>query len=154
MDEELNRLINYGIEGVHYEVTSDGGYKNLDSSVGYESLNAWSLRNPQFRLQNGTAGIMMQEMFDEYAGIAEENGNPSVNPYAGFSADYSNCSTERSAVTDVNSEYMSVLQAGLAEDVDASVNEFREKLTAAGREKIGEELTAQWAAYCQERGIE
>ena len=51
--EEGALLAYAGIEGEDYEVTSDGLYQSLNSDFGYEGLNAWSLRNPEYKLPNG-----------------------------------------------------------------------------------------------------
>ena len=135
-DKELNLLTQYGIEGEDYEVTSDGLYQSLDSDFGYEGLNAWSLRNPDYKLPNGEGGKMLQEMFDSYEKNCEDKGTPSVDPYGGFSEDYSAYSAEKAALDDVTSEYLTPLQNGLVDDVDAAVETFREKVKAAGLIKI------------------
>lgn len=153
MDEELNLLTQYGIKGVHYEVAEDGTYKNLDSSFGYEALNAWSLRNPAYKLANGQGGVLMQEMFDHYGEVIEEKGTPSVDPFGGFAEDYSAYSAEKSAVDDVCSEYLKPIEAGLVDDVEASVETFREKVKAAGLDTVREGWTKQWQAYLQENGL-
>lgn len=153
MDEELNRLTQYGIEGVHYEVAEDGTYKNLDASFGYEALNGWSLRNPAYKLANGQGGVLLQEMFDHYAEVIEEKGTPSVDPFGAFAEDYSAYSAEKSAVDDVCSEYLKPIEAGLVDDVEASVETFREKVKAAGLDTVREGWTKQWQAYVQENGL-
>ena len=43
---------------------------------------------------------------------------PSVDPYGGFSEDYSAYSAEKAAIDDVVSEYLRPLQNGLVDDVD------------------------------------
>ena len=141
-DKELNLLTQYGIEGEDYEVTSDGLYQSLDSDFGYEGLNAWSLRNPDYKLPNGEGGKMLQEMFDSYEKNCEDKGTPSVDPYGGFSEDYSAYSAEKAALDDVTSEYLTPLQNGLVDDVDAAVETFREKVKAAGLDTVREGWTA------------
>ena len=49
-------------------------------------------------------------------------------------------------------QYLAPLQAGLVDDVDAAVEEFRTKVTEAGLEKVREGFTSQWTAYCDEYG--
>lgn len=154
MDEELNLLTQYGIRGEHYEVAEDGTYRNLDSGFGYEALNAWSLRNPAYKLANGQGGKLLQDMFDYYGAIIEEKGTPSVEPAGGFSEDYSAYAAEKAAVEDVVSEYLKPLEAGTVEDVDAAVAVFREKVTAAGLEVVREGWKQQWLAYCGENGLQ
>ncbi len=153
MDEELNLLTQYGIKGVHYEVAEDGTYKNLDPSFGYEALNAWSLRNPEYKLANGQGGILMQEMFDHYEEVVEEKGTPSVDPFGSFTEDYNAYSAEKAAVDDVCSEYLEPLKQGLVDDVDAAVETFREKVTAAGLDVVREGWKEQWLAYLEENGL-
>ena len=60
---------------------------------------------------------------------------PSVDPYSGFSEDYSAYSAEKAAIDDVVSEYLRPLQNGLVDDVDAAVETFREKGSRAGQRK-------------------
>lgn len=152
-DKDLNLLTQYGIEGEDYEVTSDGLYQSLNSDFGYEGLNAWSLRNPEYKLPNGEGGKLLQEMFDNYGKICEEKGMPSVDPYSGFSEDYSAYSAEKAAIDDVVSEYLLPLQNGLVDDVDAAVETFREKVKAAGLDSAREGWAAQWQTYCEETGL-
>lgn len=153
MDEELNRLTQYGIEGVHYEVAEDGTYKNLDSSFGYEALNAWSLRNPAYKLANGQGGVLMQEMFDHYAEVIAEKGTPSVDPFGSFAEDSSAYSAEKAAVDTVWNEYGKPLEAGLVEDVEASVETLREKLKEAGLDTVREGWKKQWLDYLEQNGL-
>lgn len=49
-------------------------------------------------------------------------------------------------------QYLAPLQAGLVDDVDAAVEEFRQKMTDAGIEVCREAFKEQWAAYCDEYG--
>lgn len=153
MDKELNLLTQYGIEGVHYEIAEDGTYKNLSPDFGYEALNAWSLRNPAYKLANGQGGVLMQEMFDHYAEVIEEKGTPSVDPFGSFAEDTSSYSAEKAAVDDVCSEYLKPLEAGLVDDVEASVETFREKVKAAGLDTVREGWEKQWMAYVEENGL-
>mgnify|MGYP000804247822 CR=1 FL=1 len=78
---------------------------------------------------------------------------PSVDPYSGFSEDYSAYSAEKAAIDDVVSEYLRPLQNGLVDDVDAAVETFREKVKAAGLDSAREGWAAQWQTYCEETGL-
>jgi hypothetical protein len=51
-------------------------------------------------------------------------------------------------------QYLAPLQAGLVDDVDAAVAEFREKVTAAGLDVCREGFKAQWADYCADYGFD
>lgn len=49
-------------------------------------------------------------------------------------------------------QYLAPLQAGLVDDVDAAVEEFRTKVKDAGLDVVREAYTEQWKAYCDEYG--
>ncbi len=148
-DEEVNRLVQYGIEGVHYEVDEDGYYQGLSDDFGYEAFNTWNLRNADYRLY-GESDDLLNELFEKYEEIGNQTKFPNVDIYSGFTEDYSSYSAERSAVANVMSQYLAPLQAGLVDDVEAAVTEFREKITEAGIETCRESFREQWKAYCEE----
>ena len=52
-NEELFDLISYGIKGVHYTVTENGGYATTDKSDAYPqfAMNTWCWKNPDFILE-------------------------------------------------------------------------------------------------------
>ncbi len=152
-DEELNALIMYGIEGTHYQISEDGFYENLSTTFNYEGFNTWNLRNGDFKLAQST-DVKLQEYFDKYAEIAAECKYPAVNIYDGFVEDYTEYASERQAVSDVMRQYLAPLQAGLVDDVDAAVEEFRTKVQSAGLDTVREAYKAQWDAYCTEFGYE
>ncbi len=153
-DEEINSIVQYGIKGTHYDV-ADGIYKNLQEEAGetatfpYEGFNTWNLRNGETKLPQKT-DVKLQEMFDKYAALGEKTKFPNVNIYDGFSENYDAYSAERSAVSNVMRQYLAPLEAGLVDDVDAAVEEFRNKMTEAGLDKCREEYTKQWKDYCAE----
>ena len=153
-DDEINSIVQYGIKGTHYDV-ADGIYKNLQEEAGetatfpYEGFNTWNLRNGETKLPQKT-DVKLQEMFDKYAALGEKTKFPNVNIYDGFSENYDSYSAERSAVSNVMRQYLAPLEAGLVDDVDAAVEEFRNKMTEAGIDKCREEYTKQWKAYCEE----
>jgi putative aldouronate transport system substrate-binding protein len=89
-------------------------------------------------------------MFDKYAAMGAKTKFPNVNIYDGFSENYEAYSAERSAVSNVMRQYLAPLEAGLVDDVDAAVEEFRNKMTEAGLDKCREEYTKQWKEYCAE----
>ncbi len=153
-DDEVNAIVQYGIKGTHYDV-ADGIYKNLQEEAGetatfpYEGFNTWNLRNGDTKLPQKT-DVKLQEMFDKYAALGEKTKFPNVNIYDGFSENYEAYSAERSAVSNVMRQYLAPLEAGLVDDVDAAVEEFRNKMTEAGLDKCREEYTKQWKDYCAE----
>lgn len=150
LDPELNALMQYGIEGVHYEV-QDGIYNNLSDKFAYEGFNTWNLRNGEIKLPQST-DAQLQVMVDKYEKLGEKTKFPNTNIYDGFSEDYSDYQAERQAVSNVMRQYLAPIQAGLVNDVDASIEEFRTKITEAGVDVCREGFKKQWNAYCEEYG--
>lgn len=153
-DEEANKLIQFGIEGTHYEVDGDGIYHNLNAeqpTFAYEGFNTWALRNGDYKLPQET-DVVLNEMFDKYEKLASQTKFPNVDVYSGFSENYEAYAAERTAVSNVMKQYLAPLQAGLVDDVDAAVEEFRQKMTDAGLDVCREGYTEQWKAYCEEYG--
>lgn len=148
-DKELNDLCEYGIKGTHYEVDENGTYKNLSEDFKYEGLNTWSLRNADYKLPQATDTIL-NEMFTKYEEIGNKSKFPNVNIYDGFAEDYSTYQVERNAVSDVMRQYLAPIQAGLVEDVDAAVAQFRKKVEEAGLSTCRDAFKEQWNAYCEE----
>lgn len=149
-DQELNDLVEYGIKGTHYDVV-DGVYKNLSENFKYEGFNSWNLRNKDFKLPQET-DTLLSEKFTKYEEIGKATKFPNVNIFGGFAEDYSTYDVERSAVSEVMRQYLAPLQAGLVDDVDAAVAEFRQKVTDAGLAVCQEGFKQQWLAYCEEHG--
>ena len=125
-DETMNRLVQCGIEGTHYELDADGYYVNLSDKFPYEGFNTWNLRVNDFKLKQST-DVALQEMFDKYAALGEQTKWPNVNSWDGFTEDYTDYDAER-----------------------AAVEEFRQKVTDAGLEACREGFQEQWADYCEE----
>ena len=92
--------------------------------------------------------VELQKMFDKYTELGEKTKFPNVNIYDGFSEDYEAYQAERTAVSNVIKQYLAPLQAGQVSDVDAAIEEFRQKLTDAGIEACREGFKEQWQTYC------
>lgn len=153
MDKDLNRLIQYGVEGTHYTIDADGLYTDGEkhSDYGSESANTWNLRNPDYALATKN-DEQLNEIFTELSDIASKTKYPDVDVASGFVEDFESYAAERAALATVMTEYLAPLQAGLIEDVDAGVDEFLKKAEEAGLSKIQESYTTQWNAYCEEYG--
>jgi putative aldouronate transport system substrate-binding protein len=154
-DESINRLVQCGIEGTNYELDADGIYHNLSTSIPeafpYEGFNTWSLRNGDYKLPQET-DVILNQMFDKYEELGSKTKFPNVNIYNGFNENYDAYQAERTAVSNVMKQYLAPLQAGLVDDVDAAVEEFRQKMTDAGIEVCRDGFKEQWEAYCNEYG--
>jgi putative aldouronate transport system substrate-binding protein len=149
-DKRYNLLAQYGFEGVNYTV-ENGNYKMLGdaNTNGFprEGMNGWAWRNPEFMLfEPSYEGV--KQIFDELDKIQV----PDI--YTGFAEDYTEYQAERSALEQVEKQYLFPLMAGQVADVEAGLKTFMEKAKSAGLEKIQEGYTKQWLAYLSEAGIQ
>lgn len=146
-DQELNNLMQAGIRGVHYDLTEDGVYVDLNDpsspKFAYEGFNTWALRNGDYKIPQ-ESDIILNEMFDKYEELGNQTKFPNIN--------YNAYAAERTAVSNVMKQYLAPLQAGLVDDVDAAIEEFRQKMTDAGIDVCREGFKEQWLAYCEEYG--
>ncbi len=136
-DEACYRLINYGIEGIDYVITSDG---KLDHPEGWDKskdsldANFWCGRNDDLELQDVQWWDGTKDMIENYNKFAYEN------PYTGLIIDKNSVEAEMSAMASVLSEYIPQLAFGKYEDPKAAIDEMREKLKAAGYDKVKESI--------------
>jgi len=153
MNEELNKLVQCGIEGTHYELDEQGLYKNINEEFKYENFNTWNLRMNEYKLPQGT-DLILNEMFAGYEVIGNKCEYPNVNIWGGFAEDYLSYEAERTAVANVITQYLNPIQAGLVDDVEGSIADFLNKAEAAGLQTCRDNFKAQWEAYCSEYGYE
>lgn len=151
LDRRYNWLTEYGIEGTHYRVDSDGYYEMIGDAdtngFSHEAMNGWAWRNPGLMLFDRKFRVA-KDLFDEFDSYAK----PDV--FYGFVEDYTSYQAERAALYQVQSQYLVPIQAGMVDDVDAAVRDFMAQANAAGLGKIQEEYSRQWKRYCAERGLD
>ena len=153
-NETLNKLVQCGIEGVHYNIDANGFYQEIlekYEDFKYENFNTWNLRNSKYKLLQRT-DVELERMFSEYRALGEKTKFPNVNIFDGFNEDYEEYQVERTAVSNIMRQYLAPLQAGFVSDVDAAVTEFRQKMEEAGLKTVRDGYIEQWLAYCSEYG--
>lgn len=152
LDGEYFRLSQYGIEGEHYTVSEDGYYQYVGDAVSSafprEGSRLWGTRNEEFMLYPEETGKILTELNNEFRTYTYPN------IWTGFDEDYTPYQAERAAVMNVQTQYLPAIQAGLVDDVDAAIDEFIEKMYAAGLQKCREGYTEQWLAYVERKGIQ
>lgn len=148
-NEEIYHLINYGIEGVQYEV-KDGkrvqpeGFK--DAEHGYYS-DFWGGRVDKFEIPSANAWDQIEEtLYAEYDKIKK----PYV--YGQFVFDKTPVEAELTAISQVTGELGPAIVLGKAGDPTQAVEEFRDKLKQAGYDKVLAELQKQLDAYKTQLG--
>lgn len=142
-DQEVYRLINWGIEGVQYEVkdgikTQPAAYNDTKDAF-YSDF--WGGRMDKFELPSSTVYPGWKNLFASYDKIK------TVYPYGQFVFDKTPIDAEIAALSDVSSKYLPAIGAGEAGDPVKAVTEFRAKLKAAGYDKVLAEVQKQMTAF-------
>ncbi len=151
-DPELYDLTYLGIEGKHWEAVGEDQYKVIDESgYGVDSNCNWGWRNMDLTrteyIEDRTP------LDDDYDRILEEwdNNIKEDHIYDSFTFDSSKVTTQVAAVEANIATYYNPLVNGLVEDVDATIEAFRESLKQAGFEQILEELNRQAEEFVQSK---
>lgn len=140
-DPYLTTLLEYGVEGIHYELNDDGLVVFNDEMRA--SYSPWRNGMANITLlppQEGEGKDFFTDTFIPYYQSAK--GIPAF----GYVFDASSVESEMSACANVASQYALSLCVGSV-DVDTALPEFLDKLEDAGMSKIVEEADAQMETY-------
>lgn len=133
-------LLNYGVEGVHYNLNDAGEVEFTEARQ--NSYTVWTNGVGNVTIlppQKGQGADFQQRFAEFYAGSKKL-------PIYGFTFDPTNVSNEIAAVANVKEAYFLTLCTGAA-DVDTVLPEFIKKMDDAGMQKIVDEANAQLAAF-------
>lgn len=142
-NQELYRLIVYGIEGEHYKKISDKkaetfGYSgNATSSADY-GLWGWVVGNTFMGYEQAQDS---DGWYDYLQNLTDTVDNKSK--LIGFTADTSKMSDKFAQIKTVKTEYTQGLLTGAIENHEAYYEEFMEKLKIAGIDEVKAELQRQ-----------
>lgn len=149
--KDLYNMVVYGIEGDHYERIDDTHIRTLDydDTEGTGGTARYSARR---WIMGNTNNILINQATDENsAQIAEAIGNDPTtrtSNHVGLVITTADIENELQQITAVEDEFVWVLQHGaMGKDWETFYNEFREKLNAAGYEKVVQNLQAQVDAF-------
>ena len=142
-DPTLMTMLNYGVEGVTYEL-QDG---LVNFTEGRDAYQPWTngMGNVTILTPTVAQGADFWDDFKAYYGSAKEI------PLLGYSYSSENCETEMGAVANVVAEYMLPLCTG-AVDPDATLPEFLDKLDAAGINTVLDDANAQLQEFLAAKG--
>lgn len=142
-DPTLMTMLNYGVEGVTYEL-QDG---LVNFTEGRDAYQPWTngMGNVTILTPTVAQGADFWDDFKAYYGSAKEI------PLLGYSYNSENCETEMGAVANVVAEYMLPLCTG-AVDPDAALPEFLEKLDAAGINSVLDDANEQLQEFLAAKG--
>lgn len=142
-DQEVHDAFMYGILGTSYELNEKGEFTMLDTD-NYSESNMWAARTTG--LTRDEAGT--PEFYTEWQEKLEERiaENDVWEKYAAFTIDTSNIETEYAACQNVHQQYWWPLELGYTDPV-AGLAEYKEKMEAAGIEKVCAEIQKQLDEY-------
>ena len=130
-DTYLNKLLLLGIEGEHYSINEQNEYTELENSTNYAAFStsvSWAIKNGD--LTEGGVPEREKAITDAW----EER--VVMNPTITFVFDDTNVKSYMSAVDSVLADYIPMLQLGLVDDVDATIDECVQKCYDAGLQNI------------------
>lgn len=153
-DETANDLVQCGIKGVHWNLAEGKYYEEIkDAGFSYENMNTWNLRNHLIKKEMKPNGdTAYDDMISLYDSVAANTKWEGKSIKTGFIEDYSSYEIERANLNSVIAQYLTPIQAGLVDDVEAAVTEFLKQADAAGLKKIQDSYREQWLAHCEEYG--
>ena len=143
-DTYLNHLILLGIEGEHYKMVDDQGHYEViaENTGNYPPLGvavSWAIKNGDVE-QTGTPE---REQAVADAWQARVMNNPTVS----FVFNSDAISAYYAAVKAQLDAYVPMLELGLVDDVDATLNEMIQKCYDNGLQQVYDELFAQYEAW-------
>ncbi len=145
-DTYLNRLLILGEQDVHYTIDDEGQYTETDKAGDYAAFAisaSWAIKNGDL----SEAGTPEREKKITDAWETRVQMNPTIT----FVFDDTNVKAYVSAVTAVLTDYVPMLELGLVDDVDATLDEMIQKCYDAGLQQIYDEFYSQYDAWLATR---
>ena len=142
-DPKLMTMLNYGVEGVHYNL-KDGLVEFTEERAQYQP---WTngMGNVTILPPTVAQGADFWDGFKAYYGQAKEI------PLLGYSYNSENMQTQMGTVANVVAEYLLPLCTGAVEPAD-KLPEFLDKLEQAGINEVLSDANAQLEAFMQAKG--
>ncbi len=135
-DPTLRNLINYGIEGVHYEKVSDNSIKLLNTDQRRYDIPYFAIGNLFITYTLDSEPETKWEEFKEFNDAAK------VSPLLGFKFDSSKVTSELAAINNVLGEFRMSLYSGSV-DIDEYLTKFNAKLKEQGIDRVISEMQSQ-----------
>ena len=142
-DPYLFTLLDYGVEGVHYNMV-DGEAVFTDKRADYSPWTNGMGNVTQLPPQEGQ-GVDFWDGFKAYYGSAGEI------PILGWSFNPANVETEMGALANVAAEYALSLNTGMVDPAE-KLPEYIQKLKDNGMDKVVEEANTQLGAFLATKG--
>jgi len=137
-DEYLNNLIVFGVEGIHYNKVEDKVIEPIkDSGYGNAGMQ-WEFGNTFLNYTLVGEDTNKNVLMEKY------NSNLLTSPALGFSFDVNPVKIEAGACENVRAEFHERLGQGDEANQEEILNQYIDKLKAAGADKIVEEVQKQY----------
>jgi putative aldouronate transport system substrate-binding protein len=141
-DKYVNNLLNFGVEGEHYEfVDEEAGIIRTIEDSGYAPNMTWALQN---QFLNYLGDFEDPAKWDKY--IAS-NESARLSDAVGFFPDVNPVKTQLASLQNAIEEYANVLDAGFIEPTAEVEEDILSKLQAAGVHEVETELQRQFDAF-------
>lgn len=139
-DKELNNLINYGIEGVHYTKVSENVIRPTEKAKDYSPGANWMFGNQFLNYLYESEDPQKWEKFREF------NKSAKKSPGLGFTFNSEPVKQEVGAIVNVRKKYDPALDTGSV-DPDSTLPKYIDELKKAGLDKIIAEKQKQLDAF-------
>ena len=140
-DQGYYNLLTYGIEGKHYEITSDNMLKALDlDAFAPEGYCSWGFKSLKFYKTPVGSPPTLEKVKEKLAIMAIDN------KFLLFTPNLEPIKNENAAVINVMQQYETPLRYGYVDPVEGLAT-LNQKLKAAGSEKVMAELQKQLDEY-------
>ncbi|MEI6286458.1 MAG: ABC transporter substrate-binding protein [Bacillota bacterium] len=139
-DKYLRNLIGYGIEGKHYVKVSDNIIKITPLGKTNYIMASWVIGNPLITY------VTEDEPANKWELMAAHLKAAKVSPAFGFAFNPEPVQNEVAAVRNVVEQYADSLRSGSV-DTEPALKEFKDKLKAAGLDKMLAEMQKQVDAW-------
>ena len=141
-DTYLNHLWILGVEDEHYTINDAGEYTETDKAgdfAAYAISASWAIKNRDLKEAGG----------DPRAEKVTESWEERVvnNPTVTFVFDDSNVADYKAAVSAVLNDYVPMLELGLVDDVDSTIDEMIKACYDSGLQNVLDEFSAQYDAW-------
>ena len=153
-NKDVNWLIRYGIEGVHFNSVNGTHFTTTDRTNSYPiggNCPSWATKNPAFKLEQYIENPTRFELKEiEVRKVWEQNQVP-AHPLNRFTLDTSNITTQIAMINTLQDQYFTPLITGMAGDVDTAIAALRTQLERAGIQDVIAEAQKQIQAYMASR---
>lgn len=142
-DQEVFDAFYYGVLNTTYKLDDKGDYSITDPN-NYAVSDMWASRTTEFNRNIAGTPDDYNTMKTEFESQIKENGNS--EKYAAFTIDTSSIETEYAACQSVQQQYWWPLELGYT-DATKGLAEYKQKMEAAGIEKVRTEIQKQLDEY-------